>query len=59
MIKNVIFDWGGVVLTLDKDLCIKNFADVAGVPDFNEYLTLQAKALRDSFSCHLVLLLLC
>ena len=39
MIKNLIFDWGGVVLTLDKDLCIKNFADVAGVPDFNEYLT--------------------
>lgn len=39
MIKNLIFDWGGVVLTLDKDLCIKNFADVVGVPDFNEYLT--------------------
>ena len=27
------------MLTLDKDLCIKNFADVVGVPDFNEYLT--------------------
>ena len=39
MIKNIIFDWGGVVLTLDKELCIKNFAEVAGVPDFNEYLT--------------------
>jgi putative hydrolase of the HAD superfamily len=39
MIKNLIFDWGGVVLTLDKDLCIKNFADVVGIPDFNEYLT--------------------
>ena len=39
MIKNLIFDWGGVILTLDKELCIKNFAEVAGVPDFNEYLT--------------------
>lgn len=39
MIKNLIFDWGGVILTLDKELCIKNFADVVGVPDFNEYLT--------------------
>ena len=39
MIKNLIFDWGGVILTLNKELCIKNFADVAGVPDFNEYLT--------------------
>ena len=39
MIKNLIFDWGGVILTLDKELCIKNFAEVVGVPDFNEYLT--------------------
>ena len=39
MIKNLIFDWGGVILTLDKELCIKNFAEVAGVPGFDEYLT--------------------
>ncbi len=39
MIKNLIFDWGGVILTLDKELCLKNFADVVGVPNFNEYLT--------------------
>lgn len=39
MIKNIIFDWGGVILTLNKERCLKAFADVAGVPDFNEYLT--------------------
>ena len=40
MIKNIIFDLGGVLVRLDKDLCIKAFAEI-GHPDFgriiNEY----------------------
>lgn len=39
MIKNIIFDWGGVILTLNKERCLRAFSDVAGVPDFGEYLT--------------------
>ena len=40
MIKNIIFDLGGVLVKLDKDLCIKAFTKI-GHPDFgriiNEY----------------------
>lgn len=39
MIKNLVFDWGGVILTLDKEKCLKAFDTVAGVPNFGEYLT--------------------
>lgn len=39
MIKNLIFDWGGVILTLDKEKCLDAFDKVVGVPDFSEYLT--------------------
>lgn len=39
MIRNLIFDWGGVILTLDKEKCLNAFDVVAGVPNFSEYLT--------------------
>ncbi len=38
MIKNIILDWGGVILTLDKERCLKAFDEIAGVPDFGEYI---------------------
>ncbi len=38
MIKNIILDWGGVMLTLDKERCLEAFDKVAGVPNFGEYL---------------------
>ncbi len=39
MIKNLIFDWGGVILTLDKERCLEAFDKVVGVSNFSEYLT--------------------
>lgn len=39
MIKNLIFDWGGVILTLDKERCLDAFDNVVGVSNFSEYLT--------------------
>ncbi len=39
MIKNIIFDWGGVILSLDKERCLAAFDKVVGVANFSEYLT--------------------
>ena len=39
MIKNLIFDWGGVILALDKERCLDAFDKVVGVANFSEYLT--------------------
>ncbi len=39
MIRNLIFDWGGVILTLDKERCLDAFDNVVGVSNFSEYLT--------------------
>lgn len=39
MIKNLIFDWGGVILTLDKDKCLDAFDKIVGVSNFSDYLT--------------------
>lgn len=38
MIKAVIFDMGGVILDLDMGLCVRNFKEMAGFSDIEEYL---------------------
>jgi len=38
MIKAVIFDMGGVVLPLSIEQCIKNFKELAGFEDIEEFL---------------------
>lgn len=38
MIKNLIFDLGGVLVSLDKERCLARFADELGFEDFGEYL---------------------
>lgn len=38
MRKAIIFDMGGVVVELDKALCIRNFKEVAGMDDIEVYL---------------------
>ena len=37
-IKNIIFDWGGVLIDLDMDGCIKAFDEI-GIKDFYQLLT--------------------
>ena len=36
--KAIVFDMGGVILSLDRDLCIRNFKQKAGFSDIEEYL---------------------
>lgn len=38
MIKNLIFDLGGVLVSLDRKRCLDNFSDKLGFEDFGEYL---------------------
>ena len=38
MIKNLIFDLGGVLVTLDRDKCLKNFSRNLGFDNFGDYL---------------------
>lgn len=38
MRKAIIFDMGGVVVELDKALCIRNFKEIAGMEDIEVYL---------------------
>jgi len=39
MIKNVIFDCGGVIVTLNRDNCLNAFSKILGFPDFGKYLS--------------------
>lgn len=43
MIKNIIFDLGGVIITLDRERCLNAFAKTVGVLDFGEYLNAYAQ----------------
>lgn len=38
MIKAIILDMGGVIVELDKALCIRNFKQIAGMDDIETYL---------------------
>ena len=38
MIKNLIFDLGGVLVSLDRKRCLDNFSEKLGFDDFGEYL---------------------
>ena len=38
MIKAIVFDMGGVIVRLNMDRCIKNFKELAGFVDIEEYL---------------------
>ena len=38
MIKAIVFDMGGVIVRLDMDRCIRNFKELAGFGDIEEYL---------------------
>ena len=38
MIKAIILDMGGVILNLDKELCVRNFKEKAGFSSIEEYL---------------------
>ncbi|MCI1720885.1 MAG: HAD-IA family hydrolase [Bacteroidales bacterium] len=39
MINNVIFDCGGVIVTLNRDNCLNAFSKILGFPDFGKYLS--------------------
>lgn len=39
MIKNIVFDLGGVIIDLDRKVCLDNFEQVLGFPDFGTYLS--------------------
>ncbi len=39
MIKNIIFDLGGVIIDLDRKRCLDNFRELLGFPDFGIYLS--------------------
>lgn len=40
MIKNIVFDLGGVIVPLNRTACIKAFDEVVGYKDFGEVLSL-------------------
>lgn len=39
MIKNIIFDMGGVLVSLDRRRCVRAFANDLGFADFGDYLS--------------------
>ena len=43
MIKNLIFDLGGVLVSLDREKCLGNFAADLGFPDMGDYLNAYAQ----------------
>lgn len=43
MIKNLIFDLGGVLVTLDRDKCLENFSKNLGFDNFGDYLNAYAQ----------------
>ena len=38
MIKNLVFDLGGVIVPLNRVACIRAFNDIVGYKDFGEVL---------------------
>ena len=38
MTKAIVFDMGGVLIDLDKELCMRNFRDIAGFDNIRSYL---------------------
>ncbi len=38
MIRNLIFDLGGVLVSLDRERCLSNFSRILGFDDFGDYL---------------------
>ena len=43
MIKNLIFDLGGVLVSLDKQRCLDNFSSKLGFDNFGDYLNAYAQ----------------
>ena len=43
MIKNLIFDLGGVLVSLDRKRCLDNFSQMLGFDDFGNYLNAYAQ----------------
>ena len=43
MIKNLIFDLGGVLVTLDREKCLENFSKDLGFDNFGDYLNAYAQ----------------
>ena len=43
MIRNLIFDLGGVLVSLDRKRCLDNFSNDLGFDDFGEYLNAYAQ----------------
>lgn len=43
MIKNLIFDLGGVLVSLDREKCLGNFSTLLGFDDFGDYLNAYAQ----------------
>lgn len=43
MIKNIIFDLGGVLVGLDRQKCLDNFSALLGFDDFGDYLNAYAQ----------------
>ena len=43
MIKNLIFDLGGVLVSLDRERCLGNFAKDLGFENFGDYLNAYAQ----------------
>ncbi len=39
MIKNIVFDMGGVLVSLDRRRCVRAFANDLGFADFGDYLS--------------------
>lgn len=43
MIKNIVFDLGGVIIDLDRKTCLDNFDTILGFPHFGEFLNAYAQ----------------
>jgi putative hydrolase of the HAD superfamily len=43
MIRNLIFDLGGVLVSLNRERCLNNFSNMLGFDDFGEYLNAYAQ----------------
>ncbi len=43
MIKNIIFDLGGVIISLDRERCLNSFTQEVGVENFGDYLNSYAQ----------------
>lgn len=43
MIRNLIFDLGGVLVSLDRKRCLDNFSSLLGFDDFGDYLNAYAQ----------------